>query len=213
MKLDFSKVHWLLMEKFRRSGLVISAVLLLAFTVYCFWGARPENFSGVWEAWRGQWRVALLAFATGVAGVGVDLIAWNCAWRSQGVRLARGKAVSLYFSGLALQLLPMQLCRVTRIALAFRSGTATLRQALTAETLSLGLDMLALLNLLLVFVLPWPYRWGAIVSAAVSGPVAVFVADRFRVVIARRFKHLSQYPFATPHSLVTYYGRILTGSR
>lgn len=209
MNLSFSKLSWLLMERFRQSGLIISAVLLLAFTVYCFWGARPENFSEVLRAWHGKGHIALLAFATGVVGIWIDMFAWNCAWRSQGVRLPLRTAIPLYYSGLALQLLPLQLCRITRIALAFRSGTATLRQALTAESLSLGLDVLALLNVLLAFVLPWPYKWVAFGTGLVTGPVAVLVADRFRGLIARRFKHLTDYSFATPYSLATYYGRIL----
>lgn len=186
----------------------LAFLLLAAVTVYYFRGLQHVDWFALGAVLRTKRHLAVLAMAANLAAVALDYIAWQAAWRAQGIRFTGPRAFALFLAPFALQFVPMQLGRFARVTLAFRAGRAALREGTTAEAVYFALDLLALVMLLLTALAPATLALPLLAAALAAGPVALALGDAFHGVIARRFASLSSHGLLCAQNVGLYLGRL-----
>lgn len=195
------------LKHFRKHGLALGFLLLIALTGYYAYDLPRQDWKGLGDAIAANWHLAIAALATNVFGVFFDFLSWRCAWRAQDVRFPKGQNVPFFLSVFALQLTPMQLGRFVRVAFAFQSGIASLRAGATSELMLILLDVCSLGAVFAAFLVPPGALPVSIAIVFLAGPLSLWIADRLRWLIEARVKRFTNVPFLSWWNVGVYYFR------
>lgn len=168
-----AKPHGRWLGKFRVAVLAVFAVL----TVYAGYLLVVNDWQDIAGFWLTRRRLLLAGFLLSMCDICTDCFIWTRILRQHGIRLGFRRSVSLFLTGYAGQLMPVQLGRFFRATELSRMYGVSLAMSTKAELTLLGFVVLSSVSMFLgALVFSWSPLPGILLPVLLI-PAGLFVAE------------------------------------